>query len=85
MKTISFSAARSNLKKVLDEVVGDHDPTLIKRRDAEDTVILSLSDYNSIQETLYLLSTPANAKRLVESTGQLKRKQGSRRKLVDPG
>jgi antitoxin YefM len=64
MRTINFSDARSNLKEVLDTVASDHDITLIKRRDAEDAVVMSISDYNAIQETLYLFGNPANAERL---------------------
>jgi antitoxin YefM len=69
------------LKKVLDEVVENHDVTLVKRRDAEDAVILSLSDYNAMQETLHLLSTPANARRLAESMTQLKKRKAKPRTL----
>jgi antitoxin YefM len=83
MKTISFSDARNNLKQVLDEVVANHDVTLVKRRDAEDAVILSFSDYNAIQETLHLLSTPANARRLAESVTQLERRKAKRRTLSE--
>jgi antitoxin YefM len=64
MRTINFTDARSNLKEVLDTVATDHDITLIKRRDAEDAVVMSVSDYNSLQETLYLFSSAANAVRL---------------------
>ncbi|SFR94918.1 prevent-host-death family protein [Dyella sp. OK004] len=64
MRTINFSDARGNLKEVLDNVASDHAITLIKRRDAEDAVVMSVSDYNSIQETLYLFGNPANAERL---------------------
>nr|WP_063572228.1 type II toxin-antitoxin system prevent-host-death family antitoxin [Luteibacter rhizovicinus] len=64
MRTINFTDARSNLKEVLDTVATDHDITLIKRRDAEDAVVMSVSDYNSLQETLYLFSSAANAIRL---------------------
>jgi antitoxin YefM len=67
MRTVNFSDARSNLKQVLDEVVADHTVTLIKRRDAGDAVVMSLDDYSAIEETMYLLSTPANASRLIES------------------
>lgn len=64
MRTINFTDARSNLKEVLDTVATDHDITLIKRRDAEDAVVMSVSDYNSLQETLYLFGSAANAIRL---------------------
>jgi antitoxin YefM len=64
MRTINFSDARGNLKEVLDNVTSDHSITLIKRRDSEDAVVMSLSDYNSLQETLYLFGNVANAARL---------------------
>jgi antitoxin YefM len=67
MRTVNFSDARSNLKQVLDDVVADHSVTLIKRRDADDAVVISLEDYNAIEETMYLLSTPANAAHLMAS------------------
>jgi antitoxin YefM len=64
VRTINFSDARSNLKQVLDDVISDHTITLIKRRDTEDAVVMSLGDYNSILETLYLFGSRANAERL---------------------
>lgn len=84
MRTLSFSEARGNLKQVLDQVVEDHVATIIKRRDAEDAVVMSLSDYNALQETMYLLSTPANARHLMESIAQLRAGKARPRKLVDP-
>jgi len=82
MRTLTFSEARSNLKEVLDRVAEDHVVTLITRRDAEDAVVMSLSDYNSLQETMYLLSTPANARHLMESIAQLRAGKGKVRKLI---
>lgn len=67
MRTVNFTEARSNLKTVADQVTEDHTATLITRRDAEDLVMLSVSDYNSMQEMLYLLSSRANATRLNEA------------------
>jgi antitoxin YefM len=84
MRTLTFSEARSNLKDVLDRVAEDHVVTLITRRDAEDAVVMSLSDYNAMQETMYLLSTPANAKHLMESIAQLRAGKAKVRKLVEP-
>ena len=84
MRTLNFSEARSNLKDVLDRVAEDHVATLIKRRDAEDAVVMSLSDYNALQETMYLLSTPANARHLMESIAQLRKGKAKVRKLIEP-
>ncbi|MDQ3525853.1 MAG: type II toxin-antitoxin system prevent-host-death family antitoxin [Chloroflexota bacterium] len=84
MRTLNFSEARNNLKEVLDKVAEDHVATLIKRRDAEDAVVMSLSDYNALQETMYLLSTPANARHLMESIAQLRNGKARTRKLIEP-
>jgi antitoxin YefM len=70
VRTINFSDARGNLKEVLDQVTSDHTITLIKRRDAEDAVVMSLSDYNSLQETLYLFGNATNAARLHQAIAE---------------
>ncbi|MBS0193580.1 MAG: type II toxin-antitoxin system prevent-host-death family antitoxin [Proteobacteria bacterium] len=84
MRTVNFSDARSNLKAVLDTVVDDHDVTLIKRRDAQDVVVMSLATWNSWKETEYLLASPANARRLRESIAQLDAGKGEVHELMDP-
>ena len=83
MNTISFSSAGNNLKSVLDEVANNFTTTLIKRRDSEDAVVMSLDNYNSIMETLHLLSSPANAKHLAESIAQVESGQTVTRSLLD--
>jgi antitoxin YefM len=70
MRTINFSDARQNLKEVLDRVVDDADITIITRRDPDDVVLMSLSAYNRRRETMHLMSSPANARRLNESIAQ---------------
>ena len=72
MRTISFSEARHRLKQVIDQVVDDADVAIITRRDAPDAVVMSLETFNSWQETVHLLKTPANAAHLAESIGQLR-------------
>ena len=83
MNTVSFSRARNNLKSVLDEVVSNFTTTIITRRDSEDAVVMSLENYNSIMETLYLLRSPANAKHLEESISQLESGQTVEKDLLD--
>lgn len=84
MRTINFSDARSNLKKVLDKVVDDRDVTIITRRDAGDVVVMSLDTWNSWKETEYLLSSPANAKRLLDAIARLDAGKRLYRDLIEP-
>ncbi len=84
MRTINFSDARKHFKEVLDRVIDDADITIITRRDADDVVLMSLSEYNSWKETEYLLSSPANARRLRESIAQLNEGRKVYRDLIDP-
>ena len=70
MRTVNFSEARGKLKAVFDRVIEDADVTIITRRDADDVVVMSLAEWNSWQETNYLLASPANARRLTEALAQ---------------
>ncbi len=84
MKVVTYSHARNALKSLLDAVVQDVDVTVISRRDAEDdAVIMSLAHYNSLMETLHLLSTPANARALVRAIEQDRAGQAQPRGLLD--
>jgi antitoxin YefM len=67
MEIVNYSEAKKNFKQVLDRVSDDCDPTLIKRIDHEDVVLLSKSHYDSIMETLYLMRSPANARHLMKA------------------
>jgi antitoxin YefM len=67
MDIVTYSETRANLKAIMDRVVQDHVPIAITRQRGKPVVMVGLDDWNSIQETMYLLSTPNNAKRLMES------------------
>jgi antitoxin YefM len=82
MRVVTFSEARNNLKYVLDQVVEDADYTIIKRRDAEDVVVMSLDTFNSYLETFHLLKSPANAEHLSKSIDQYKHGQVHERDLI---
>ena len=82
MKIVTYSEARSALKTVLDRVHEDADVTVISRRDGADAVVMSLDHYESIMETMHLLSTPANAAHLAKSIAQHKAGKASRRELA---
>jgi antitoxin YefM len=83
MQVISYSAARNNLKSVLDRVSDDADVTVINRRDGPDAVVMSLDTFNSWQETLFLMSNPANATHLAESVAQHKAGKVMQKALID--
>jgi len=80
MDAISYSAARKNLVKTMETVCDNHSPIIITRKSARAVVMMSLEDFNAIEETAYLLRNPANANRLRESI-----KQAKERKTVDHG
>ena len=84
METISISETRANLKAVVDRVVADKAPIAITRQKGEGVVMVSASEWASIEETLYLLSSPANAKRLMEGIARLNAGEGEEHELIEP-
>ena len=83
MKVVNFSDARNRLKSVLDQVVNDRDYTIISRRDADDAVVMSLDQFNSLMETVHLLRSPANAAHLEKSIKQYQSGKTMERELID--
>jgi antitoxin YefM len=67
MNAISYSAARANLAETIDKVCDDHNPVIITKKRSASVVMMSLEDYEAMEETAYLLRNPANAKRLLQS------------------
>jgi antitoxin YefM len=84
MRAISYSEARENLKSVIDRVVADRDPIAITRQRGEGAVLVSESDWASIEETLYLLHSPANAARLLDAVRGLEAGEGEEHELIEP-
>jgi len=80
---ITYSAARANLADTMDRVCEDHEPIIITRNGQQAVVMLSLEDYNAIEETAYLLRSPKNAKRLVDGIAELEAGRGKERKLTE--
>jgi antitoxin YefM len=76
MNAISYTAARENLASTMDRVCSDHTPVIITRNRDQSVVMLSLEDFESLEETAYLLRSPANAKRLLESIHALETGKG---------
>jgi len=84
MLTETFSNARNNLKAVIDRVVADHAPIKITRQRGENVVLVSESDWESMEETLYLLSSPKNAERLLGAIKRMDAGEGEEHELIDP-
>ncbi|MCA6968515.1 YoeB-YefM toxin-antitoxin system antitoxin YefM [Pectobacterium carotovorum] len=83
MRTISYSEARQNLSATMMKTVEDRAPILITRQNGEACVLMSLEEYNSLEETAYLLRSPANAKRLMNSIESLKASNGKERDIIE--
>lgn len=81
MDAITYTTARANLASTMDRVCNDHEALIITRNGEQSVVMLSLEDFKSLEETAYLLRTPANARRLLSSVAQLNAGKGVRRTL----
>ena len=71
MDTISYSAFRSQLASTLDKVNNNHKPILVTRQNGKPAVVISLEDFQSYEETAYLMASPKNAQRLNESIKEI--------------
>ncbi len=83
MDAITYTTVRANLASTMDRVCNDHEPLIITRNREQSVVMLSLEDYKALEETAYLLRTPANAARLLAATAQLNANEGTERKLAE--
>ena len=81
MDAITYSAARANLASTMDRVCNDHESLIITRNGQQSVVMLSLEDFQALEETAYLLRNPTNAKRLLSATAQLSAGKGTEREL----
>ncbi len=80
---MTYTAARENLAATMARVCADHDPVIITRNRDQAVVMISLEDYESLQETAYLLRSPANAKRLIASIESLNAGDSLRKSVND--
>ena len=83
MDTLSYSQFRSHLAQTLDKVNEDHAPVMITRQNGKPAVVVSLEDFQSYEETAYLMASPENAKRLNEAITQLESGKGNAHELID--
>ncbi len=83
MKTLTYTRARANLARTIDAVCENHEPVVITKKDDRSTVMISLEDYQTIEETAYLLRSPKNARRLLDSINELEAGGGTERNLQE--
>jgi antitoxin YefM len=84
MDVVTYSEARANLKEVMDRVVEDKTEVIVTRQKAEAVVMVSLAEWNSIAETLHLLSSPKNAERLRKAIRDMDAGNGVEHDLIEP-
>ena len=82
MDAITYTAARANLADTMDRVCDEHEPIIITRNSQQAVVMMSLDDFKALEETSYLLRSPKNARRLLESIATLDAGQGKERNLA---
>ena len=83
MKAANFTEFRTKLKQYLDEVEKNNETLIIKRGTGHGAVLISLDEFNSILETVHLLSSKANADRLYESIRQMNSGETVQNKLIE--
>jgi antitoxin YefM len=83
MEATTYTAVRQNLAKTMEKVCKDHSPVIVTRRKSDSVVIMSLEDYEALEETAYLLRSPKNTRRLIESIAQLEDSKGIERSLIE--
>ena len=83
MDSISYTSARSNLAKTMEKVCDDHAPIAITRKGEGAVVMISMDDYQALEETAYLLRSPKNLRRLVAAITELESGKGKERELLD--
>jgi antitoxin YefM len=84
MRVVNYTEFRNNLAESLNVVNDDGEIVVVSRSKGKNVVVMSLEEYNSIQETLYLTGSTANRKRLEKSIGNMKRGKFIRKGLIEP-
>lgn len=83
MDAVNYSYTRQNLTAVMDKVGQDRAPIMITRQKGAPVVMMSLDDYNALEETAYLLRSPKNARRLMSALNSLRTSVGTVHELID--
>jgi len=83
MRAITYTSARNNLAGTMKKVCDDHAPIIVTRKNNEAVILMSLEDYEALTETAYLMQSPKNAKRLIESIEELNTGRGQEREIIE--
>ena len=83
MRAITYTSARNNLAGTMKKVCDDHAPIIVTRKNNEAVIIMSLEDYEALTETAYLMQSPKNAKRLIESIEELNTGRGQEKEIIE--
>ncbi len=83
MDSISYTLARSNLAKTMERVCDDHAPVAITRKGQGSVVLISMDDYQALEETAYLLRSPKNTRRLIDAIAELEDGKGQEKELLE--
>ncbi|MBU8911987.1 MAG: YoeB-YefM toxin-antitoxin system antitoxin YefM [Desulfobacterales bacterium] len=83
MRAITYTSARNNLAGTMKRVCDDHAPIIVTRKNNEAVILMSLEDYEALTETAYLMQSPKNAKRLIESIEELNTGKGQEREIIE--
>ncbi|MFZ5697120.1 MAG: type II toxin-antitoxin system Phd/YefM family antitoxin [Pseudomonadota bacterium] len=83
MDAITYTTARANLAHTMDRVCDNHETLIITRNGQQSVVMMSLEDFNALEETAYLLRAPKNAKQLLEAIANLEGGKGKERRLTE--
>jgi len=83
MRAITYTAARNNLANTMKKVCDDHAPIIVTRKNNEAVILMSLEDYEALTETAYLMQSPKNAKRLIDSVEELNIGKGQEKEIIE--
>ena len=83
MHAVSYTQVRNNFAKIMNSVCESHSPLIITRQKSDPVVMISLEDYNAIEETLYLLKSPKNAERLSKALQALEDRKFLKKDLIE--
>ncbi len=83
MKAMTYTEARETLAATIRRVCRDHIPVIITRKREDSVVMMAQEDYDSLTESAYLLRSPKNARRLLDSIRELESGKGQKRQLIE--